>query len=215
LALADDGWSEYLMGASADAALITSIDFAPQGPERVRRLAAATHTGIVAFSAQMEPEDFDVVSSTPISAIGRAYARLRARHDRVQLPAPDLSQRPGGTLAHPRPRALLDAAHNHGDDPAEPPGPLGPEGSPATALAGPRGEDPPRAVICLTGYQAVALQMAAERAGLRVPEDIEFLSIGDIPAFTEFFGPISYYGVDDVFARLAGIIVDRAVDREG
>src|SRR5699024_2059771 len=102
LVLADDRWFEYLMGASADAALITSIDFAPQGPERVRRLAAATHTGIVAFSAQMEPEDFDVVSSTPISAIGRAYARLRARHDRVQLLAPDLSRHPGAS-AHPRP----------------------------------------------------------------------------------------------------------------
>src|SRR5699024_8010829 len=98
LVLADDRWFEYLMGASADAALITGIDFVPQGPERVRRLAASTQTGIVAFSAQMESEDFDVVSSTPISAIGRAYARLRARHDRVQLLAPDLPQRPGGTL---------------------------------------------------------------------------------------------------------------------
>ena len=218
LVLADDRWFEYLMGASADAALITSIDFAPQGPERVRRLAAATHTGIVAFSAQMEPEDFDVVSSTPISAIGRAYARLRARHDRVQLLAPDLSQRPGGTLAHPRTRAFLDAAHEHGDGPAEQLVHIVPEGSHDTFLAGLdwlRGPDRPRAVVCFTGYQAVALQMAAERAGLRVPEDIEFLAIGDIPASTEFFGPISYYGVDDVFARLAGIIVDRAVDREG
>src|SRR5699024_9452412 len=95
LVLADDRWFEYLMGASADAALITSIDFAPQGPERVRRLAAATHTGIVAFSAQMEPEDFDVVSSTPISAIGRAYARLRAR----PCARP---RRPPAASAHPR-----------------------------------------------------------------------------------------------------------------
>ncbi|MDN6328749.1 MAG: substrate-binding domain-containing protein, partial [Brachybacterium sp.] len=77
------------------------------------------------------------------------------------------------------------------------------------------GPDRPEAVICFTGYQAVALQVAAERAGLRIPEDLEFLSIGDIPASTEFFGPISYYGVDDVFARLSAIIVDRAVDREG
>ncbi|MDN6304019.1 MAG: LacI family transcriptional regulator, partial [Brachybacterium sp.] len=55
----------------------------------------------------------------------------------------------------------------------------------------------------------------ALRAGLRFREDLELLSFGDIPASTEFFGPISYYGVDDVFARLSAIIVDRAVDREG
>src|SRR5699024_6413424 len=215
---ADDRWPQYLPGAAAVAAHITRHDFATQGPVPGRRLAAATNTGIVAFSAQMEPEDFDVVSSTPISAIGRAYARLRARHDRVQLLAPGLSPRPGGTLAHPRTRAFLDAAHEHGAGPAEQLVHIVPQGSRDPFLAGLdwlRGPDRPRAVVCFTGYQAVALQVAAERAGLRVPEDIEFLAIGDIPASTEFFGPISYYGVDDVFARLAGIIVDRPVDREG
>ena len=218
LVLADDRWFDYLMGASADAALITSIDFVDQGPEQVRRLAASTQTGIVAFSAMMEPENFDVVSSTPISAIGRAYARLRARHERVQLLAPDLSQRVGGTLAHPRTRAFLDAAREHGDGSAEQLVHVVPEGSHETFLAGLEwlsGPDRPEAVLCFTGYQAVALQVAAERAGLRVPDDLEFLSIGDIPASTEFFGPISYYGVDDVFARLSAIVVDRAVDREG
>lgn len=218
LVLADERWFEYLLGASADAALITSIDFVEQGPQLVRRLAASTQTGIVAFSAEMEPEDFDVVSSTPTSAIRRAYARLRARHDRVQLLAPDLTRRDGGTLAHPRTRAFLDAAREHGDVPAEQLVHIVPDGSQQAFLAGLewlRGPDRPAAVLCFTGYQAVALQVAAERVGLRVPEDLEFLSIGDIPASTEFFGPISYYGVDDVFARLSGIIVDRAVDREG
>ena len=63
-------------------------------------------------------------------------------------------------------------------------------------------------------YWLFALQLAAEHVGVRVPEDLEFISIGDVPAKTEFFGPISYYGVDDVFARLSSIIIDRAIDRE-
>lgn len=217
LVLADERWFEFLMGASADAALITSIDFDDQGPQQVRRLASATQTAIIAFSARMEPENFDVVSSSPLTAIARAYALLRSRHDRVQLLAPDLSRRVGGTLAHPRTAAFLDAAREHGDDPAEELVHVVPEGSHDTFIAGfdwLTGADRPEAVICFTGYQAVALQVAAERAGIRVPDDLEFLSIGDIPASSEFFGPISYYGVDDVFARLSGIIVDRAVDRE-
>ena len=216
LVLTDPRWYEHLLGAEADAALLTAIDLEQDGPRRVRSLSDRTRSGLVAFSAQMEPEDFDVVSSTPISAIGRAYARLRARHDRVQLLAPDLGRRVGGTLAHPRTRAFLEAAREHGD-PGEQRVHIVPEGSHETYLAGLewlRGPDLPEAVICFTGYQAVALQLAAERAGVRVPEELEIVSIGDVPAKSEFFGPISYYGVDDVFVRLARIIVDRAVDRE-
>src|SRR5699024_4287326 len=141
---------------------------------------------------QMEPENFDVVSSTPISEFGLAYARLRGRHERLQLLAPDLSLRPGGTRSHPRTRAILNAPHQHDDGPPKQQAHIVTERSHDTFLAGLdwlRGPDRPRAVVCSTGYQAVALQMAAERAGLRVPEDIEFLAIGDIPASTEFFGP--------------------------
>ncbi|QNN82888.1 LacI family DNA-binding transcriptional regulator [Brachybacterium sp. Z12] len=217
LVLADERWYEYLLGASTDAALLTSIDFVENGPSLVRRLAASTHSGLVAFSAQMEPEEFDVVSSTPFLAIRRAYELLRSRHRRVQMLAPNLEHRAGGALGHPRTGAFLEAAHERGDGPAESLVHVVPEGSHDTYLAAVewlQGPDRPEAVICFTGYQAVALQLAAERIGIRVPEDLEFISIGDVPAKTEFFGPISYYGVDDVFVRLSSIIIDRAIDRE-
>ncbi|MGO1286847.1 MAG: LacI family DNA-binding transcriptional regulator [Brachybacterium sp.] len=217
LVLADERWYEYLLGASTDAALLTSIDFVENGPSLVRRLAASTHSGLVAFSAQMEPEEFDVVSSTPFLAIRRAYELLRSRHRRVQMLAPNLEHRAGGALGHPRTGAFLEAVHEMGDGPAESLVHVVPEGSHDTYLAAVewlQGPDRPEAVICFTGYQAVALQLAAERIGIRVPEDLEFISIGDVPAKTEFFGPISYYGVDDVFVRLSSIIIDRAIDRE-
>jgi hypothetical protein len=69
-------------------------------------------------------------------------------------------------------------------------------------------------VICYTGYQAVALQIAAECAGVRVPEQLELLAIGDVPAEAELLGPISYYGVDDVFVRLSAVVVERALEPE-
>ncbi|MGP9538018.1 LacI family DNA-binding transcriptional regulator [Brachybacterium sp. AOP43-C2-M15] len=217
LVLADERWFEYLVGASADGAFVTSIDFVDGGVERMRRLAAATQTGLVAFSAVMEPESFDVVSSTPVLAIHRAYARLRERHDRVQMLAPDLGHRAGGTFANARARAFLDAARETGDGPAEQLVHVVPGGSHDTYLAAVEwlsGPDRPEAVVCHTGYQAVALRLAAARVGISVPEDLEFISIGDVPANSEFFGPISYYGVDDVFARLSSIIIGRATDRE-
>lgn len=217
LILADERWYQHLLGASADAALITDIDFVDQGPELVRRLADATHTGIVAVSAQMEPETFDVVAPTPDRAIHAAYARLRGRHDRVELHAPDLGRRPGGTLAHPRTRAFLEAAREHGDGPAERLVRAVPEGSHDTYRAGLewlQGPERPEAVVCFTGCQAVALRLAAERTGIRVPEDLEFVAIGDVPASSEYFGALSCYGVDRVFTRLSSIILARAIDRE-
>jgi len=217
LVLADDRWYEYLLGASADAALVTSIDFVPDGPEKMRRLAAATQSGLVAFTTMMEPESFDVVSSSPLPAIGRAYRLLRERHERVQLLAPGLDERPGGALAHERTRTFLAEVEAHGDDPTSLVHvvPAGSHDTYRAALDWLEGPDRPEAVICFTGYQAVALQLAAQRLEMRVPVDLEFLALGDVPATSEFFGPISYYGVDDVFARLSKILIDRALDRAG
>ena len=215
LVLADERWVEYLSGASADAAFITSVDFVEEGPERVHRLAAATQTGIVAFTAQMEPAGFDVISSTPYRAIAHAFARLRARHATVNLLAPELG---GGshTLSHPRALAFLDAAREHGDPSPEKHvriTPIGARDTYRSSLDWLSGPDRPEAVICFTGYQAVALQSAAERLGMDVPGSLEIISIGDVPAESEYFDPISYYGVDDVFARISAVVVDAARHR--
>ena len=218
LVLTDERWYEHLLETPADAALITSVDLERDGPRRVRRLADATSSGLIAFSSRMEPDGFDVVSSSPVPAVHRAYACLRSRHDRVHLLAPDLRALEGGTLAAPRGRAFLDAVREYGDGPVEELVHLTPESSRGTfesAVDWLRGPDRPSAVLCYTGYQAVALQIAAECAGLRVPEELEFLAVGDVPAEAELLGPISYFGVDDVFARLSAVVVERALERAG
>ena len=215
LVLTDPRWYEHLLGAAADAALITAVDLEEDGPQRVRRLASSIRSGLVAFSAQMEPEGFDVVSSSPVPSVHRAYAALRERHGRVHFLAPDLSSRPGGTFSVPRARAFLDAVGRHGDGPAESLVRLTAKGSRATfesALDWLRGPGRPAAVICCTGYQALALRLAAEQVHVRVPEELEIIAIGDVPAEAELLGPISYYGVDDVFARLSALVVDRALE---
>ncbi|WP_341854594.1 LacI family DNA-binding transcriptional regulator [Brachybacterium sp. GPGPB12] len=214
LVLADERWYEYLLGASADAALVTSIDFVPEGPEQMRRLARSTQTGLVAFSAQMEPEGFDVVSSSPSPAIGaptsgRAHGTSGctcsprrstgpAASSPISAPVPS-SRRSAPTATTPRrsctscPRAATTPTVRRSTGSRARTGPVRSSASPAT-----------RRWRC---------ELAAERAGLSVPDDLEFVAIGDIPASSEFFGPISVYGVEDVFSRLAGILVDRAVDR--
>ena len=216
LILADERWYEYISGNAADCAFLTSIDFTDDGPEKVRRLSASSHSGLVAFSATMEPERFDVIRSSPHRAVRDAYRRLRARHDRVRLLAPDRLHLLGGTQVPQRTQTFLDTAREHGDGPAE--------DLVRTSLPGGResyraslewlsAPERPEAVICYTGYQAVALQAAAERLGLRQPDDLEIISIGDVPAESQYYGSISYYGVQDVFVRISEVVVGRARDR--
>lgn len=216
LILADERWYEYLQGASADSAFITSVDFGADGPEKVRRLAETTSSGIVAFTTQMEPENFDVISSSPLEAVRSAYRKLRSRHDRVHLMMPYAFDPASDVRVPRRAQVFLDAAAEHGDGP--------PEQLVRPTLPGRRetyrasmewlgGEDPPSAVVCFTGYQAVALQTAAQNLGVPVPDGLEIISIGDIPEEAQFYGPISYYGVTDVFERISEVVVGRALDR--
>lgn len=217
LILGDERWFPFLSGSSFDCSFITGIDYAPEGHAQLRQLARGTG-GIVAFSEQIEPEGFDVISSPAEPAVQAAYERLRARHDRVHLLD---SHRVDPTRRPPyptRPFAFLDAVAAAGDgEGADRMHAVGEdrEGSLERAVEWITGPDRPTAVIATTGYHAITLEAATMRAGVRVPEDLEIVSIGDIPPDAQLFGRISYYGVESVFERIAEIILARALDREG
>src|SRR5699024_8890082 len=137
-------------------------------------------------------------------------------HQRVHLLAPHPVHPADGRPQPARTRAFLEAAAEHGDGPLEQLVRSTGAGSLETYRSGLewlRGTDRPEAVICYTGYQAVALQAAAERIGITSADELEIISIGDIPAGSQYFGQISYYGVADVFARISAVVVDRARDR--
>lgn len=216
LVLADERWFDYLSGAFPDCSFITGVDFTEGGAEKVHRLADSKAGGIVAFSTVLEPDGFDVISSSPAPAISRAYAQLRSRHDTVHFLAPTRIHVDARPPFFSRARAFLDAAIAHGDGPLESLIAHCAAGSQETyrfSLDWLGGEDRPAAVIAQTGYQALALQNAAHELGIRMPEDLEIISIGDVPERAMYHGPVSYYGVRDVFTRLADVIVGRAVDR--
>jgi DNA-binding LacI/PurR family transcriptional regulator len=217
LILGDERWFEFLSGSASDCAFVTGIDVTPKGPDQVRHLARG-QGGIVAFSERIEPERFDVIHSSPTSAVHAAYDRLRARHDEVTLftvHGLDPENRPDSPS---RGFDFLDAAAAHGDGPGTDlvhVGGVDRQKAFGCALDWLASADRPTAVICSTGYMALALQVAALHVGIRVPEDLEIISIGDVPPEAQMLGPVSYYGVQDVFERVAEVIMARALDREG
>lgn len=216
LVLTDERWFEYLSGTFPDCSFITSVDFHDEGAARVHALAERMAGGIVAFSTLLEPDGFDVISSPPGPAIHAAYAQLRSRHDVVHLLSTASVTATTVARPHSRPAAFRDAVLEHGDGPLEDLFLVSPGGSLETYRFStqvlqrtPR----PTAIIASTGYQAVALQNAAHELGIRMPEDLEIISIGDVPDRAAYHGPVSYYGVRDVFTRMAEVIVGRAVER--
>lgn len=215
--LADERWFEFLSGYASDCAFVTGADESLETLEQVRRLARAG-VEIVAFSEHLEPEGFDVVSSSPARAVEEAYTLLSARHEIVSFYSSvplDAGER---RLNPPRGVTFIDAARAVGDEASARSVKVAGRGSGtslSSALAWLEGTDRPSAVVCSTGFLALAMQAAAVRCGIRVPEDLEIISIGDVPREAQFLDPISYYGVEDVFARIARIIVDRATRPTG
>lgn len=211
--LADETWFEFLSGYASDVAFVSSADESPEAAEQVRRLA---HAGIeiVAFSERITPDGFDVVKSSALPAVRSAYRVLRGRHERVSFLTTSPFDPDVPTYPPHRGIAFVRAAREQGD-----------EASAASCVATGSGQgrsmqaclewlagpDRPTAVVCSTGYLALALQAAARHLGIAVPDQLEIVSIGDVPAEAQFLEPVSFYGVDDVFERIADILIAGAV----
>lgn len=215
--LTDERWYEFLSGYASDCAFVTGADLVEGGQEQVARLARSG-LEIVAFGETLVPDGFDIVASSAAPAVAAAYRRLHETWGTVGYLSPTLPTSIDDSHPTSRARAFRDAARAEGDEASisqmhasgRGPGP-----SLEACCAWLERPDRPRAVVCSTGYVALALQAAALRMGVDVPGELEFIAIGDVPADAQLLGPISYYGVADVFDRIAGLIVDRALTPGG
>lgn len=207
--LADESWFEFLQGHQFDCAFVTGVDFTRATRRMVVDLGRQGNR-LVVFSELIPADDFDVIASLKGPAVGDAYARLRARHEQVHFMATtSIAMDPP---MRTRQELFVDAAAAAGDDTSglvvHVPATMSEARKGASAwLAGP---SRPTAIIAQTGYLAVAAQVAALHVGIRVPDDLEIISIGDVPGPTSLITPVSYYGADDVFDRIARAVVHRA-----
>lgn len=215
--LADGTWYEFLSGYASDCAFVTGAEIDPEGQSKVARLARSG-VEVVAFGADLDPEGFDVVTSSPLQAARDAYDMLAARHDRLGylcVRVPDLRDR---VRTVTRSQAFVRHAYEQGGGAGLSIRPIERSSGRAIDICMDwlQMPDRPAAVVCATGFLAIAMQAAAFRLGISIPDELELVSIGDVPSDAQYFEPVSYYGVDDVFDRIARIVVDRAVTpREG
>lgn len=204
--LPSKGWYEFLTGYGAAAALIT--DFTDHDLDDLKRLSAHG-VPIIAYGNRLLTNDFDVIDTDPLPAIPQAYHQLRTRHQRVSMlthMAPSKETIPNRT------DTFINVVNAAGDGPAH-----------WVFTRGNRRDDfeaachlltsseAPTAVIAATAHLAFTLQVAALNVGRRVPDELEIVSLGDVPPDVQMLGPVSYWGVHDVFSRVATIVIQRAL----
>lgn len=207
--LVDESWFEFLQGHQFDCALVTGVDFTRATRHMVAELGQQS-SRLVVFSELSPADDFDVIASRMTPAVGKAYGRLRPRHEQVHFMS--TSSIDVDPPLRTRRQLFLDAAAAAGDDASgrivHVPPTLREARKGATMWLS--NAERPTAIIAQTGYLAVAAQVAAMQLGIRVPEDLEIIAIGDVPEATSLLTPISFYGADDVFDKIARAVVRRA-----
>lgn len=207
--LADEGWYEFLSSYASDCAFVTGIDLDTEGEKKIWRLSQ-NGIQVVAFSEQMEADFCDVISSSAFPSVKAAYARLKERHEVVGF-VDRILDRPSFPPA--RLHSFVEAARENNDENSAQSlyaAGANPASAYQFALNFLQSSDRPRALVAASAYLAQALHNAALTLGLDVPGELEIISIGDVPPGFSFGKPISFYGVENVFEKIAEVIVARA-----
>ncbi len=211
--LADGDWFAALERQPTDVAFIDAVSADPETEERLATLVARGHR-LVVFSDKLDPKGFDVVSSAPIPGCYLAVEHLLREHSRVGC----LTTRFARESSEPSrftPYVELMAAAGHevredwiGEftDSSE-----SAYVAAAQLLSSP---DRPTAIYATTDFAALAAINAAHRLGLRVPEDVAVIGVGNTRSGEHSDPTLSTVGPTDFFHRIAEIIVGKALETE-
>ena len=213
--LADGDWFGALERQHADVAYIDGI-----GADRVdgeRKLAALVERGqrLVVFDETLEPDGFDVIRSDALPGARLAVEHLLERHTAIAC----LTTRSAfASSGETRYSAYRDALAARGiavrpewvgffDDT---------QASAFTAAVEVlSGSDRPTALYATTDFAAIAAINAAHRLGMRVPEDVVVIGVGNTPDGSLIQPALSTVGPEGFYRRQAEIIVDRALEPRG
>ncbi|MGO1973604.1 MAG: LacI family DNA-binding transcriptional regulator [Propionibacteriaceae bacterium] len=212
LLLADGDWHRALGRQTVDAAFIDSVATTRDPEVRLRQLAAGGER-LMVFSEVLQPEGFDVVNSPAEPGCLLAMDHLLAHHTRIACltsQAPDLPDPAGPNVRYRAySRALQEAGlevraeyvgqHYNAPDLAF-----------AEAVRLLQLDDPPEAILATADFAAIAALHAAQRLGLRVPEDVAVMGVGNSAASLTSTPTLSTVGPVDFFDSVADALVRRA-----
>ncbi|UAJ79207.1 LacI family DNA-binding transcriptional regulator [Leifsonia sp. ZF2019] len=211
--LADGDWYTALNAQRADVAYIDGL-----GGDRAdaeRKLSELVESGqrLVVFDERLEPNGFDVIRSDAIPGSRLAVEHLLERHTDIAC----LTTRTAyASTGESRYTVYRDALRQRGLPVREDRVAFF-EDTQASAFTAAiellSGYDRPTAIYATTDFAAIAVVNAAHRLGLRVPDAVSVIGVGNTPDARLVEPALSTVGPPDFYRKQARIIVDRALGR--
>jgi len=212
--LGHEAWRNFMLSGGADGAI---LGFSTGSAEELRTIADLVARGAaqVVVSQSLEPRGFDVVSMGEGGGIAEAAQYLASRHrrigviDRVHTAA---GSGPG------RLELFRTGLERHGVelDPAlvrSSPGSWRTTYTEALDMLS--GGDPPTAVFATSDLDAVCVGVAAERLGIKVPQQLEIIGVGNSDFGQDAEPALSTVGPDPVQDDIIRLLLVRLEARQG
>lgn len=208
--LADGDWYRALDRFECDVAYIDGVSDDPAARERVETLARRGQR-LVVFDETFDSPHVDIIRSLSLPGCALAVDHMFSAYESVGCLTATRTRKAAGES---RFTAFTDAAAARGlVIPEEHIEEF--EDSQASAFFAAtrllRREGRPRALYVTTDFAAIAAINAAHRLGLRVPEDLAIIGVGNAPDGETVQPTLSTVGPEDFFRQQAKIIVDSAL----
>ena len=211
--LADGDWFSALELQRADVAY---IGLGPDLAADQQRLATMVGRGqkVVVFDDLLDPKGFDVIRSKSLPGCRIAMEHLLERHTDIAC----LTSRVNANNSPSRLTVYRDAMAAAGLEVREDRVGVYEETQAeayAVALDLLSSPEQPTALYATTDFAAIAAINAAHRLGIRVPQDVAIIGVGNTPDAGLTEPSLSTVGPVDQFERIADIIVKRALEGPG
>lgn len=208
LLVEQENWPDFLARQGADAAVIQADKLSQEELAQLDRLGRQG-TAIIAVDCPQRPTAFDVVRQRDRPAMAGAVSALTERHDRIACLCRTEPDRSDTGSRYDLFREVLAAAGRTAD-----PRLVRATGSNRyvayrAALDLLDRPDRPTAIFGTTDLNAISALWAAYRLGLRVPEDLEIVGVGNSPEGLQTDPSLSSVGARSVFTDVANLLLAR------
>jgi LacI family transcriptional regulator len=205
--LLGDHWRKFMMSGGADGVIIGFFPEAKSEDETVTELARRGVAQVV-ISGTMKPAGFDVLAPEADAGLAECMEFLTASHSRIACirRADPTGRRKSRFAAYaaglekagiPVDEALVRTSHHR------------PAAAYQSALELLQLTDRPTAILCTDDMEALQAIRAAYRLGLRVPEDVQIVGVGNSTEGQDYDPALTTVGPDPIFEQVVRMLLDR------
>ncbi|MFK0007518.1 LacI family DNA-binding transcriptional regulator [Paenarthrobacter sp. NPDC090520] len=205
--LLGDDWRRFVMSGGADGVI---IGFFPEARESDQTVSELARRGVaqVIISGSLKPDGFDVLAPEQDAGLQECIEFLTAEHRRIGcIRRAEPEGRPKSRFTAYA--AGLERAGIRLDESLVRTSQHRPPIAYQSALELLQLPDRPTAIFCTDDMEALQAIRAAYRLGLRVPEDVQIVGVGNSTEGQDFDPPLTTVGPEPIFEQVVRMLLDR------